>query len=229
MTRVLIFYPTNERRQALGRIFVRSGFQVLGVADKATALRRLYQNRPEVIVLSDSALQSPDSFLRTKPLPRLPVIVIGHGGEFSQAMALEAGADMYINESAGAGELIARVNALLRRYRTRSQQGTMLDPNQRQVLIEGRTFRLTPTEFRLFSCLVFNEDKIVCSPQLVTCVWDNKVSMDTLQFYVRRLRNKLDLITEGGYRILNYRGEGYCYCRVGKTQLESEAGPTANR
>jgi len=87
-----------------------------------------------------------------------------------------------------------------------------LDPKTKQVELEGHATKLTLTEFRLFSCLVFNEGKVVPFSQLIAEAWGGEVSLDTLHFHMRHLKQKLGINSVGPYRLLKYRGEGYCFC-----------------
>jgi len=153
-----------------------------------------------------STLNGEEPVFHFRQICYLPILAIGSREEAAET--LELGADAYITKPPSPDELVARVRALLRRK-------TRCDPpgGDPKVEIEKRLQKggngskgLTPTEFRLASCLILNKDRLLGYPRLISVVWGGKkVSPDTLHFYVRRLRSKL-----GNIGVFGLRGIGYC-------------------
>ncbi len=147
-----------------------------------------------------------DPCLRIRQACYLPIIVPGNREEAAEM--LESVADAYMTKPPSLSELVARVHALLRRKpRGNSPVGTPgLEIENRLDDGGNGSNGLTPTEFRLASCLVLNEGRLLDYTRLIGEVWGGKeVSVDTLHFYMRRLRSKLANVS-----IFGRRGVGYC-------------------
>ena len=138
-----------------------------------------------------SMVNGEDPCLRIRQASYLPIIVLGNQGEAAEM--LESGADAFMTKPPSLSELVARVRVLLRRK-------PRYDPPEDNPKLEIENHLdgedgsngLTPTEFRLASCLIVNRGRLLGYPWLITEVWGEKqVSLDTLHFYVRRLRQKL--------------------------------------
>ena len=189
-----------------------SGFQVTSAADSETALRDFYETYPDLIILADVSQGGRDFCHKVRRVSRMPIIVMGEGNTHHRVVMLEMGADIYLVEPVGIKELVAWVFSFLRRRpAVPANEGLKLNPEAKLVEVNGHVANLTSTEFRLFSCLVFNEGSVISFPQLIAQVWGGNASLDNLHFYVRRLRQKLGIGSDGECRLLNYRGEGYCF------------------
>ena len=153
-----------------------------------------------------------EPYFRIRQASYLPIIVLG--SEEKAAEMLELGADAYIAKPPDLSELVARVHSLLRRKPKDNPSGGNPEPDIKNCLTkEGKGLNgLTPTEFRLASCLIINKGRLLGYRQLVAEVWGGKtVTIDTLHFYMRRLRQKL-----ANGSIFMLRGVGYCFSDVGK-------------
>lgn len=216
MKRIMAIPTQSSEWQGLLETLQKAGFQVIVAHNSDIALRNLYQIHPDLIVMANDSAESRELCSKIRAFSRLPIIVIGRGGELARAIMLEMGADMYLTEPVTPPELVARVHALLRRYRKPppGSEGLRFDPDNSRVEVDGNGVDLTPTEFRLLSCLVFNRGKVVSLPHLAGDVWGSSISLDTLHSYMRRLKQKLGISPKGPYRLLNYRGEGYCFCQA---------------
>jgi len=126
---------------------------------------------------------------------------------------LELGADAYMTKPPSLSELVARVHALLRRKPRCHPPGDNPGPDIENHLSDGGNDSdgLTPTEYRLASCLILNKGRLLGYSQLISEVWGGKeVSLNTLHFYMRRLRRKL-----GNGGIFMLRGVGYSFSEDG--------------
>ena len=186
-----------------------AGYRAERVNDAADGLKKLYDSYPDLIIVARELpmVDGQDACLRMRQACYLPMIVLGSQGE--AAKMLELGADAYMTKPISFSELVARVRALLRRK-------PKLDPslNEHGLGIEkhvpgngGGPNGLTPTEYRLASCLIFNKGRLMSYNRLITEVWGRRgASFHNLQVYIRRLRSKL---VDGS--ILHVRGLGYCF------------------
>lgn len=211
MKGILFVHPPEQRRERIISTLNSAGFKVVTVKEREMGIKKLYETRPDLIIIAYELPQNAQRLCsRIRESCHVPIIVLGNGEEIAKAMMLELGADFHMNEPVSLRELVARVHSLLRRY-NKPKANPSLDPETNRVEMGGRTTELTPTEFRLFSCLAFNEGKFISYPQIISGVWGNLVSLDSLHFHVRCLKQKLGIDSVGPYRLLNYRGEGYCF------------------
>jgi len=133
---------------------------------------------------------------------------------------LTAGADDYVAKPFGRQELLARVQALLRRtggktevVETYGDDFVEIDFGQRRVSVRGRPVQLTPLEFKLLAAFVRNPGQVLSRDQLLELVWGDPygVSGDQVKLYVGYLRRKLDPDAPAEVPIETVRGFGYRY------------------
>jgi DNA-binding response OmpR family regulator len=177
--------------------------------------------RPDLLVL-DIGLRGMDGWQvleRVRDISDLPILILsGHGQEADKVRGLRAGADDYLTKPFGSNELVARLEALLRRTAQPTwaievyDDGRLrIDPQQRSVSLDGRDVRLTPTEFRLLAVLVRHGGSILNPAQLLAQVWDDPsgLGLERVKFAVLRLRRKLESPDAPAARIESVRGFGY--------------------
>ena len=212
------------------RRFVRGALEEEGwrVYEAETVKRGLIEagmRKPDLIIL-DLGLPDGDGMdiIRgAREWSLVPIIVLSaRVNESDKILALDSGADDYLTKPFGAGELLARVRAALRR---RNQSAiddhgivcfgdVVVDINARSVTKAGVVVHVTPTEYRLLMVLLNNAGKVITNPQLLRDVWgpSHVESGHYLRVYMSHLRQKLEddptqpkhLITETavGYRLL---------------------------
>ncbi|TML16946.1 MAG: response regulator transcription factor [Actinobacteria bacterium] len=155
-------------------------------------------------------------------LSDVPVLMLtARGEELERVRGLKAGADDYVVKPFGRQELVARVEALLRRssaeggdtHHVYSDPRLTIDFAQRSVVFDGRDVSLTPLEFKLLSAFVRNPRQVLSRDQLLELVWGSAygVSGDQVKLYVGYLRKKLDPADPGRVPIETVRGFGYRY------------------
>ncbi len=196
-----------------------SGMEAEGFELPSELYGALQKRVPDLLLL-DIMLPEEDGLSVLKKLrnradtSRLPVIMLtARSTEYDKVNGLDAGADDYLTKPFGAMELIARINALLRRVRRDSDdiinlRGLMIDTQSRVVSYNGKTVALTNKEYCLLLILVKNIGRVFTRDELLRQVWGFDFSGEsrTVDVHIRTLRSKLGL---GGELIETIRGVGY--------------------
>jgi len=191
-----------------------SGYEVTTRYSAYEGLYNLYRTRPDLGIIGKDILlaETGQSYLSIRVEVYVPLIVVGPGKKTVEI--LEMGVDAYMGEPLNLQELLARVHSILRRknqYR-RCCEDCSSSPGHVDDLLDEAKDMLTQTEFRLLSCLAMNAGGVLTYARLLSDVWGRTISQDTLHQYIRRIKYKLGIDSVGPYRLLNYRGEGYCFC-----------------
>ena len=152
--------------------------------------------------------------------PDVPVLMLtARREESDKVVGLESGADDYLTKPFGNAELLARVQALLRRQRSEAPEPDVYDDGQlqvvflsREVRVEEKPVALTPIEFRLLAALVRHAGQVLSPEQLLEQAWNDplRIGPDRVKFSVLRLRKKLGWHRPGS-PIEAVRGFGYRY------------------
>ena len=222
--RVLVIDDDEDIRALVAELLGRAGMTVEEAADGRAGLRALHRSPPDVVVLDVSMpdLDGWQTLERIRDLSEVPVLMLtARGAELERVRGLQAGADDYVVKPFGRQELLARVQALLRRAGSRGANGQetyaderlSIDFAQRAVTFEGREVALTPLEFKLLSAFVRHPRQVLSRDQLLELVWGDAygVSGDQVKLYVGYLRRKLDPEDPTAVPIETVRGFGYCY------------------
>ena len=206
----------------------RAGLEAEEAADGRSGLRALHQSPPDLVVL-DVSMPEMDGWQtleRIRDLSDVPVLMLtARGAELERVRGLQAGADDYLVKPFGRQELVARIQALLRRSRPRddvrrqtyADDRVTIDFAQRAVTFDGREISLTPLEYKLLSALVRHPRQVLSRDQLLELVWGDAygVSGDQVKLYVGYLRRKLDPEHPDRVPIETVRGFGYRYRDAG--------------
>jgi two-component system, OmpR family, KDP operon response regulator KdpE len=202
------------------------GFDTVVSVDGGKALQLLETEEPDIVLL-DLMLPEVDGFDLCRQIrERSPVAIIvvsARGGERDKVTALHMGADDYMTKPFSIEELLARIQATLRRTRPQAPQeqaapvitigDIQIDLTSQQVRRKNQPVHLTPTEFALLRELAVNRGKLLTHAHLLRRVWGHGYETETeyLRVYVRRLRAKLEdegsaplIITQprAGYRLV---------------------------
>src|SRR5262245_39529129 len=217
---VMVIEDEKEIRDLVRYNLERAGFRVTTVADGEEGLRRLFASRPDLLVL-DLMLPGRNGLeilreVRGEPATRdLPVIVLtARSAEMDKLLGFEHGADDYLTKPFGPRELVARVQALLRRAQPgRAETGLeigdlTISTLSREAIYRGRKLVLTPREFELLAFLARNPGRVLSREELLRKVWgyDYVGETRTVDVHVRRLRAKL---SDKGKLIQTVTGAGY--------------------
>ena len=220
--RVLVAEDDSDVRELVCTILRRAGHATSEARDGQEALRALYDVRPDLVIL-DVAMPELDGFealQRIRDLSDVPVLMLtARDTEMDKVRGLRGGADDYVTKPFGRAELLARVDALLRRSAggTEAPEGyaddlLRVDFAQRTVEVEGRELRLTPQEFRMLAAFVRHPGQVLSHDQLLELVWGDAYasSRDQVKLYVGYLRRKLREASDAE-PIETVRGFGYRY------------------
>lgn len=204
----------------------KEGYATVTADDGLSGLREFFQRQPDLVIL-DIMLPRMDGWevcRRIREVAEVPVLILsGRGQERDKVHGLNLGADDYLTKPFGSAELLARVAAALRRFRTAAptqEEDIYLDGRLRVdfsrhlVYVDGESVSLSPTEFRLLAYLVRNRGQVLTHDQILERVWgEESESFDSVKQYISYLRQKLSDDPNDPQLILTVRGVGYRYNR----------------
>jgi DNA-binding response OmpR family regulator len=221
--RILVVDDDDDIRGLLRALLERAGHEVSEASDGRAGLRELYTISPDLVIL-DVAMPGLDGWAtleRIREVTDVPVLMLtARDAELERVRGLKGGADDYVVKPFGRQELVARVEALLRRPRSGgAAEDTYADARlrvsfaQRSVRYDEREVVLTPLEYRLLSAFVRHPNQVLSHDQLRELAWGDSVSTsrDEVKLYVGYLRRKLDPDAPGDTPIETVRGFGYRY------------------
>jgi DNA-binding response OmpR family regulator len=223
MSRLLVVEDDPDVSAALSLLLQRSGHEVRSVDDGRAALRAVHQHKPDLVVLDVElpSLNGWEVLERVRDITDVPVLMLtALGREADRVRGLRGGADDYLTKPFANAELVARVEALLRRSGGTHwsdeiyDDGVLrLEPSTRSVRTRELECRLTATEFRLLNVLVRNAGVTLTPGQLLTHAWDDPsgVGTERVKFVVLRLRRKLGWPDPETSPVESIRGLGYRY------------------
>ena len=212
---------------SLGPLLERSGFHVLLASNGEEALSKVQSHHPDVIVM-DVLMPRMNGRETLRRMRRSNIwiltILLTQVGEASErAVALEEGADDYLNKPFHSEELLARIHAVLRRARSAGQSlssarrlasfDLMLDRQSRRAFLADASLNLTPKAFAVLEYLMTHPDESVTSEQLLHSVWgwEYPTGTRTVDTRVNELRRALNDDAASPRFIQTLTGEGYIF------------------
>lgn len=221
--RILTIEDESNIRRFVKLALETEGYEVFEADGLKRGLIEAGTRRPDLVVL-DLGLPDGDGLDFITDLRNwsdIPVIVLSaRNSEHDKISALDAGADDYLEKPFGAGELLARVRAQLRRQQRSGNDPTIrfadvcIDPVRRLVEKNGEPVHLTPIEYRILTFLASQPDRVVTHQQLLKAVWGpgHTEDMHYIRVHMANLRKKVEknasmpkhLVTEAGigYRFI---------------------------
>ena len=201
--RVLVCDDEMQIRRALRVVLKDAGFEVTETADAAEALDAVSVKPPDAAII-DLILPDGDGVEVCRSIrswSEMPILVLSAVGEEEQKVrALEAGADDYVTKPFGPRELVARLNAALRRVGGGPDEpaiavdGLLIDLAAHTVSSNDEEIHLTPIEFRLLTALARNRGRLMTHRALLKEVWGPEWEEDTqtLRTHIANLRRKIE-------------------------------------
>ena len=220
---VLVVDDEPTIAEVVARYLERAGYRTRVAADGAAAIEAAALQRPDLVVL-DLMLPRIDGLevmrrLREQDRERIAVILLtAKSEEADRVIGLRLGADDYVVKPFSPAELVARVDAVLRRIDTSPEQEASIelgdltiDPAARRVFVRGEEALLTQREFDLLLFMARHPGQVFSRNQLMDAVWQYAFYTDTstVTVHIRRLRAKIELDPAEPAHIQTVWGVGY--------------------
>ena len=223
MTRVLVVEDEESFSEALEFLLGKEGFSVITAATGSEALRKFEQGGIDLILLDlmIPEVSGTEVCRQIRAKSKVPIIMLtAKDSEVDKVVGLEIGADDYVTKPYSSRELIARINAVLRRNGgdgvtldpgVMMVQGIRMDIDRHQVSVNGIQVSLPLKEFELLEFLMRNAGRVLTRIQLIDRVWGSDYVGDTktLDVHIKRLRAKIESDPANPKIIQTVRGLGY--------------------
>ncbi len=208
--KILVVDDDREIVNAIAIYLKNDGYQVLQAYDGLQALEVLHSQEVQLIIL-DVMMPKLDGLkatLKIREEKNIPIILLSAKSEATdKILGLNMGADDYITKPFNPLELLARVKSQLRRYMILGQSpqesgkallqtgGLTLDPETKEVCVDGEAVKLTALELKILELLLRNAGRIFSSSEIYEKVWQEPsyASENTVAVHIRRIREKIEI------------------------------------
>ncbi len=223
MTRILVVEDESSFSEALEFLLGKEGFSVITAATGTEALKKFDQGGIDLILLDlmIPEVSGTEVCRQIRSKSKVPIIMLtAKDSEVDKVVGLEIGADDYVTKPYSARELVARINAVLRRNTgdgistdpgVMSVHGIRMDIDRHQVSVNGIPVSLPLKEFELLEFLMRNAGRVLTRIQLIDRVWGSDYVGDTktLDVHIKRIRAKIETDPANPKIIQTVRGLGY--------------------
>ncbi len=226
--KILVVDDDKEIAEAISKLLELNNFSVLKAYDGIEALKNLRENEIDLVIL-DVMMPNLDGMSTLKILreeKNIPVIMLSAKSEdYDKVLGLQVGADDYIIKPYNPQELVARVNATLRRYMFLGSKnieeissehifktgGLILDTQTKEAIIDGENIKLTPKEYGILFLLIKNAGMVFSVEEIYSNVWEEEAyDVDnTVMVHIRRLRKKIEIDSKNAKYLKVVWGIGY--------------------
>ena len=220
--RILIVDDEKAIRRFLKATLIAHGYNVFEASDGAEALKHSVYSYPDAIIL-DLGLPDMDGGEVTRQIrkrSKIPIIILSvREDESDKIAALDAGADDYLTKPFKAGEMLARIRAVMRRLLPQNDGAVFavgklsVDIGKRSVTVKGRAVHLTPIEYAILKFFVLNAGKVLTHKQILKEIWDKTEEFEGISHLLRvtisNLRNKIEPDPNRPTYVLTEPGVGY--------------------
>lgn len=224
---ILIADDDQELVKLIGDILHSKKYKVDLAYTAKDALHKIQKNKYELAIVDwlfkNENVDGQDLIkIISKTQSSMPVLMLsGRNSLLHKVEGLNSGADDYLTKPFHMRELIARLNAILRRSRVSQKQAPIIETgplilnlNSYEVTYAGQPLKLSNKEFQMLRLLLEREGEVISRQKLIEEIWhhcDGRFISNTIDVHIRRLRKKIDL---GKKAIITVRGIGY---RIDKT------------
>ena len=222
MTKVLIVEDETGLVTLLKYNLEKQGFETAVAMDGKIVMQTILTEQPDLILMdwmlpNVSGIDLCREIRQTHDVKHIPIIMLtARGEESDKVRVLSYGADDYMTKPFSVPELIARIQALLRRVVFKPQPKALevgrlkMDFDKKQVYKDGQAVDMGPTEFRLLQVLMEHPEKVISRAELLKLVWGDMVHVEerTVDVHIKRLRKCLQE-QEGDEIIRTVRSGGY--------------------
>lgn len=222
---ILVVDDEKPLRDFMRRNLEVRNFNVVAASNGLEALALFNTHNVDLVILDVMMprMDGLETIRRIRQSSLVPIIVLSALGEENDKIrALNLGADDYLTKPFGVGELLARVQAVLRRARwaeSPARQGRLahgevvVDLERHEVLVRGRLIELTPTEFNLLVYLMEHAGKAIPHQAILQHVWGPEYGPEHeyLRVYIGRLRQKIEADPSNPRYLITIRGVGYSF------------------
>jgi two-component system phosphate regulon response regulator PhoB len=219
---ILVVEDERPIREMIAFGLRRAGFDVREAADARSGRAEVANKLPDLLLVDwmlpdTSGLEFTRALKRDRETRELPIIMLTARAEEGDKVAgLEGGADDYITKPFSPRELLARINAVLRRTGPTEGaervdiEGLVLDQSSQRVSVGEKTVALGPTEYRMLAFFMTHPERVYTREQLLDRVWGGNVYVEerTIDVHIRRLRKALEEF-QYDRLIQTVRGSGY--------------------
>jgi two-component system KDP operon response regulator KdpE len=203
----------------------RQDYEVIAAYNGSEGLRKFRENHPDLVIL-DIMMPDMDGWEICRSLremsPNVPILILTVLKEKANVVrGLALGADGFVAKPFRPGELVARIQAILRRVNMMEASSNRpsfyddgnlaIDLERQQVYLRGQPVNLSPIEFRLLACLVRHAGRVVPHKTLLIRVWGPEYADEThyVKLYIRYLRQKIEECPKQPKYVLTEWGVGY--------------------
>ncbi len=226
--KILVVDDDKEIAEAISKLLELNNFTVLKAYDGVEALKIVRDSEVDLIIM-DVMMPNLDGMSALKILREennIPVIMLSAKSEdYDKVLGLQVGADDYIVKPYNPQELVARVNATIRRYMFLGSKNTdelssehifktgglILDTQTKEAVVDGESVKLTPKEYGILLLLISNAGIVFSVEEIYSKVWqEDAYDVDnTVMVHIRRLRKKIEIDSKNAKYLKVVWGIGY--------------------
>ena len=209
MYNILVVDDDKEIVKAIEIYLGRENYKIFKAYDGNEALKQIKENDIHLVIL-DIMMPNKDGIETLEEIrkdKKIPVIMLSAKSEdVDKINGLNVGADDYVTKPFNPVELIARVNALIRRYTQfgaieETKKGVIkngeliIDDELKKVSVDGKEIKLTPTEYNILKFLTENKGKVFSIEEIYTHVWDDEcyAAENVIAVHIRHIREKIEI------------------------------------
>ena len=208
MYNILVVDDDKEIVKAIEIYLERENYQIYKAYDGNEAIKQTEENDIHLIIL-DIMMPNKDgieTLVEIRKSKNIPIILLSAKSEdIDKIHGLNVGADDYVTKPFNPEELIARVNAMIRRYTNFGENkekngvikngGLIIDDELKKVTIDGKNIKLTPTEYNILKFLTENKGKVFSIEEIYQNVWKDEyyAADNVIAVHIRHIREKIEI------------------------------------